>query len=79
MSISSALSSLYYKGKRYQAKQISEEMLFIRLPSEQGRKERGIPSSVSSSHTALQEEEGMTLKRAQHPLKDQGARLTAST
>lgn len=79
MSISSALSSLSYKEKKNQTKQITQEMLFMRLLSEQGRKERGIPLSLPSSYTVLQEEEGMMLKSAQLPLKDQGARLMAST
>jgi len=54
-------------------------MLFVRLLSEQGRKVCGIPLSVSSSYTVLQEEEVMMSKRALLPLKDQEAQLTAST
>lgn len=78
MSINSALSSLSYKGKN--PKQTNpQKMLSLRLLSEQGRKEGSGPLSVSSSYAVLQEEEGMMLKRAQLPLKDQGARLMAST
>lgn len=81
MSINSALSSLSYKGKnpKQQTKQIPQKMLFLRLLSQQGRKEHGGPLSVSRSYAVLQEEEGMMLKRAQLLLKDQGAQLMAST
>lgn len=78
MSISSALSSPSYTGKRNQTKQITQEMLFIRLLPEQGGKAGGIPLPVPGSYTALREEEGAVLSSAQLPLRDRGARLVAS-